>query len=206
MRLRRQIAGKHLRTAEVGRTAATRRPSKNQHNSSGASLSRIVLRMASAGGRAWREGSRGLPAHSQRATSLTSDPSHPGRKRRAGPEDVEIGRKIRALRLQRGLSQSGLAEGIDLTFQQVQKYEKGANRVSAGRLQRIADLLNVPITFFYGGMGAKAKKKDQRDSSLVLLQSKGAMRLLRAYAGIGSRTTKYALVTLAESLKNKEKG
>lgn len=53
------------------------------------------------------------------------EPCHPTRKRRAGAEDVEIGRKIRALRLERGLSQSGLADGIDLTFQQVQKYEKG---------------------------------------------------------------------------------
>src|SRR6476469_4127011 len=80
------------------------------------------------------------------------------RKRRAGAEDVEIGRKIRALRLERGLSQSSLADGIGLTFQQVQKYEKGTNRVSAGRLQQIADLLNVPVMFFYGGMGARAKK------------------------------------------------
>ena len=128
------------------------------------------------------------------------------KKRRAGPEDVEIGRKIRALRLEQGLSQSGLAEGIGLTFQQVQKYEKGANRVSAGRLQQIADKLNVPVMFFYGGMGAKPKGKDQRDGSLALLQSKGAIRLLRDYAAIKTRTTKYALVTLAESLsKNRER-
>ena len=62
------------------------------------------------------------------------------------------------LRLERGLSQSGLAEGIGLTFQQVQKYEKGANRVSAGRLQQISNILNVPVTFFYGGMGTRTKK------------------------------------------------
>ena len=127
------------------------------------------------------------------------------RKRRAGVEDVEIGRKIRALRLERGLSQSGLANGIGLTFQQVQKYEKGTNRVSAGRLQRIADVLNTPVMFFYGGMGARAKKKDQRSSGLALVQTKGAMRLLRAYAGIGSRTTKYALVVLAESVRNTDR-
>src|SRR3954449_9881686 len=88
------------------------------------------------------------------------------RKRRAGGEDVEIGRKIRALRLERGLSQSGLAEGIGLTFQQVQKYEKGTNRVSAGRLQRIAEILNTPVMFFYGGMGTGAKKRDPRNASL----------------------------------------
>jgi len=127
------------------------------------------------------------------------------RKRRAGAEDIEIGRKIRALRLERGLSQSGLADGIDLTFQQVQKYEKGVNRVSAGRLARIADMLNTPVMFFYGGMGAKPKKKDERNSHLALVQTKGAMRLLRAYAEIGSRTTKYALVVLAESLRNKDR-
>jgi transcriptional regulator with XRE-family HTH domain len=134
-----------------------------------------------------------------------TEPSHTTKKRRAGPEDTEIGRKIRALRLERGLSQSGLADGIDLTFQQVQKYEKGANRVSAGRLQRIADTLNVPVTFFYVGMGAKAKRKDQSDNSLALVQTKGALRLLRAYADIGSRTTKYALVVLAESLRNRDR-
>ena len=129
------------------------------------------------------------------------------RKRRAGSEDVEIGRKIRALRLQRGLSQTRLAEGIGLTFQQVQKYEKGTNRVSAGRLQKIADMLDTPVTFFYGGMGAGAagKKSDERNDGLAYLQTKGAMRLIRAYGEITSRTTKYALVVLAESLRNKER-
>src|SRR3954469_13504688 len=96
------------------------------------------------------------------------------RKRRAGVEDVEIGRKIRALRLERGLSQSTLADGIGLTFQQVQKYEKGTNRVSAGRLQRIADLLNIPVMFFYGGMSTRAKKRGSEDAGMAFLQTKGA--------------------------------
>jgi transcriptional regulator with XRE-family HTH domain len=137
---------------------------------------------------------------------LTNEPLNPIRKRRAGPEDIEIGRKIRALRLERGLSQSGLADGIGLTFQQVQKYEKGANRVSAGRLQRIAQLLNVPVMFFYSGMGVRTKKHDTHSTGLALVQTKGAMRLLRSYADISSRTTKYALVVLAESLRNKGRG
>ena len=127
------------------------------------------------------------------------------RKRRAGPEDVEIGRKIRALRLERGLSQSGLADGIGLTFQQVQKYEKGTNRVSAGRLQQIAGMLNTPITFFYGSAKPGSKKTGPRNSGLDLIQTKGAVRLLRSYAGISSRATKYALVVLAESLSNRER-
>jgi len=168
-------------------------------------LSKIVLRYASPTGRAAIPtvgASETEPGHlRKRATILTNDPSSPGKKRRAGPEDMEIGRKIRALRLERGLSQSSLAEGIGLTFQQVQKYEKGTNRVSAGRLQRIAELLNVPITFFYGGMGVRTKKSDAHSAGLALVQTKGAMRLLRSYADIPSRTTKYALVVLAESLR-----
>ena len=143
----------------------------------------------------------------RRGPAVTNAPSHATKKRRAGPEDVEIGRKIRALRLERGLSQSGLADGIDLTFQQVQKYEKGTNRVSAGRLQRIADMLNIPVMFFYGGMGEPCENEGpSATAASPSFRPRGPMRLLRAYSEIGSRTTKYALVVLAESLRNKERG
>src|SRR5258705_13939526 len=106
----------------------------------------------------------------------THEPTSSGknRKRRAGAEDIEIGRKIRALRLERGLSQSGLADAIGLTFQQVQKYEKGTNRVSAGRLVQIADKLNTSIMFFYGSAKPGSKKIGARDSGLALIQTKGA--------------------------------
>jgi transcriptional regulator with XRE-family HTH domain len=129
------------------------------------------------------------------------------RKRRAGAEDVEIGQKIRALRLERGLSQSNLADGIGLTFQQVQKYEKGTNRVSAGRLQKIADLLNIPVMFFYGevGAGRRSRRREVVDPTLAFLQTKGAVRLMRAYSELSSRATKYALVVLAEALRDKER-
>jgi hypothetical protein len=60
--------------------------------------------------------------------------------------------------------------------------------------------------FFFGGMGAKSKNKGQPDSSFALLQTKGAVRLLRAFADIRSRATKYALVVLAESLGDKDRG
>ena len=124
-------------------------------------------------------------------------PSRKPRKRRRAPEDVEIGQKIRALRVAKKVSQTTLAEGLGLTFQQIQKYEKGANRVSAGRLQKIADMLDTPITFFYG------TKKQHRDAGFALVQSTGAMRLLRAYAEISSAATKHALVLLADKLRDK---
>jgi transcriptional regulator with XRE-family HTH domain len=122
-------------------------------------------------------------------------------KHRSDPEDVEIGLKIRALRIAKRVSQTTLADGLGLTFQQVQKYEKGVNRVSAARLQKIAGMLDTPITFFFGESGTRTKKQHQ-DSGLALIQSQGAMRLLRAHAEISSGATKHALVLLAEALRD----
>ena len=122
-------------------------------------------------------------------------------KQRRDPEDLEIGQKIRALRVAKGVSQSTLGKGLGVTFQQVQKYERGANRVSAGRLQKIAEMLDTPITFFYGESGAGTKKQ-HADNGFALIQSKGALRLLRAYAEISSGATKHALVLLAEALRD----
>ena len=138
---------------------------------------------------------------------MTNEPtsSVKNKKRRAGVEDIEIGRKIRTLRLERGLSQSRLADGIGLSFQQLQKYESGANRVSAGRLQKIAVLLGVPVTVFYRVTGLRVKKNEGRDDAFVYLQARGAVRVARAYAGISSRATKNALVLLAESLRDKDR-
>src|ERR1051326_3380144 len=69
--------------------------------------------------------------------------------------DVEVGQRIRIQRLAAGLSQSELAERIGVTFQQVQKYEKGMNRVGAGRLTMIARVLNVPVGSFFDGPAAR---------------------------------------------------
>ncbi|MEA2951878.1 MAG: hypothetical protein QOJ96_1398 [Alphaproteobacteria bacterium] len=102
-----------------------------------------------------------------------------------------------------GVSQTTLGDGLGVMFQQVQKYERGANRVAAGRLQKIAEMLDAPITFFYGESGAGAQKN--ADSGFALIQSKGAIRLLRAYAEISSATTNHALVILTEGLRNQDR-
>jgi transcriptional regulator with XRE-family HTH domain len=123
-------------------------------------------------------------------------------KQRRDSADLEIGQKIRALRVAKGVSQTTLGDGLGVTFQQVQKYERGANRVSAGRLQKIAEMLDTPITFFYeSGAGTK---RQHADNGFALIQSKGAMRLLRAYAEISSAATKHALVMLADGLRDKD--
>ena len=124
------------------------------------------------------------------------------RPRRAGPEDVAIGQKIRALRLERGLSQDDLGRAVGVTFQQMQKYERGANRVSAGRLQRIADALEVPVTFFYG---TDSSGKAHRETGFGYLKSKKSLRLARAFVAIPESAARNALVVLVEHLERRSR-
>ena len=72
-------------------------------------------------------------------------------KKSPNPIDVHVGTRIRTRRLELGISQEKLADGLGLTFQQVQKYEKGTNRVGASRLQAISAVFKVPISFFFEG-------------------------------------------------------
>src|SRR5713101_6226779 len=86
--------------------------------------------------------------------------------RRGDPNDMEIGTRVRTLRLQRGWSQTELGKALNVTFQQIQKYEKGTNRISAGRLQRISEVLNVPVTFFYSGLDEGRAGREPRSSDI----------------------------------------
>ena len=113
------------------------------------------------------------------------------------PRDPEIGKRVRALRLRRGISQTRLGALLDITFQQIQKYESGTNRISAGRLQHIADVLDVPITFFYQGL-EKRQGKPRSADEFDFLQTAGAMRLMRAYARIKHHGIRSHLVELTE--------
>jgi len=114
--------------------------------------------------------------------------------------DVHIGKRIRMLRLTRNLSQTDLAKRLGITFQQVQKYERGANRVGAGRLQEMANLLGVPPAFFFeDGPRAKSAKSDAPETT-ALLANKDGLALARAFDKIRSRSVRRNLVELAERL------
>jgi transcriptional regulator with XRE-family HTH domain len=76
--------------------------------------------------------------------------------------DAEIGRRVRAARGAQSVPQTKLAEAVGVTFQQIQKYERGANRVSAGRLFDIAHVLRVPITYFFDGLKPTAPRPKRR--------------------------------------------
>src|ERR1700736_4824942 len=99
-------------------------------------------------------------------------------------KDAEIGRRIRAQRLVCRMSQTELANNLGVTFQQVQKYEKGVSRVGSGRLARIADVLSVPVAFFFSGDQKPSDTSDNINSGLSFLESAGAVRLVRAYSQI----------------------
>jgi transcriptional regulator with XRE-family HTH domain len=123
-------------------------------------------------------------------------------KRSRDPIDAEVAKRVRALRLQRGLTQTELSDALGVTFQQVQKYERGANRISAGRLFRIAKVLDVPVAFFFADVDGRASEAQAHSPAVDfdLLQTSGAMRLIRAYSRIEDRGIRLTLMRLAESL------
>jgi transcriptional regulator with XRE-family HTH domain len=123
-------------------------------------------------------------------------------KKSPHPRDHDVGRRIRARRLERGMSQSELGGRLGVTFQQIQKYEKGVNRVGAGRLYQIAEVLSIPVSFFFGGheSGSRSAKEDSIDAGFRFLETAGAVRIVRAYSRIGNHGIRRALVALAERI------
>jgi len=122
------------------------------------------------------------------------------KQRSAGKPDIEMGKKIRLRRVEQRISQSDLGEKLGVSFQQVQKYEKGVNRVGASRLQQIATALDVPVTFFYA-----SDTKTREVESLLFLDSAFSLRLLRAYSRIKSQAVQRQMVTLMEAIAEEGK-
>ena len=101
--------------------------------------------------------------------------------------DVHVGKRIRQRRWLVGMTQQKLAEAVGIKFQQIQKYETGANRVSASRLWDIADALEVDVSFFFEGLKAEAEKAKADSASDVpadMMGDKEAMDLVRSYYAI----------------------
>ena len=103
----------------------------------------------------------------------------------AHPVDVHVGKRVRHRRWLVGMTQQQLAEKVGIKFQQIQKYETGANRVSASRLWDISEVLNVPVSFFFEGLDVEqaAVAKEERMPS-DLMGDKEAMELIRSYYSI----------------------
>ena len=119
---------------------------------------------------------------------------------RKGPDSVDriVGRNIRIYRLQRGLTQTELADQLELTFQQVQKYEKGTNRVGSGRLLKIATFLGVPVTALF--KGSDEMEDTDKQSIFDQLAKPHANRLLQAFARIADDGLRRSVVQLVEEI------
>jgi transcriptional regulator with XRE-family HTH domain len=124
--------------------------------------------------------------------------------RRANAMDIHVGARVRIRRVLVGMSQEKLGELLGLTFQQVQKYEKGINRIGAGRLHDLAQVLKVPVQFFYeDAPGATATGfADQASETYVadFLGSKESIELNKAFQRIDDPKVRRSVVDLVRSI------
>ena len=117
------------------------------------------------------------------------------------PIDVHVGGRIRMRRLLLGMNQEKLAEALGLTFQQVQKYEGGANRVSASRLSAMAEILSVPISYFFGDMPSDDDAAAPAEHAWrEHLQRPETIELIRLYYAIADPQVRQRLLELAKTV------
>jgi transcriptional regulator with XRE-family HTH domain len=124
--------------------------------------------------------------------------------------DTHVGQKMRARRIFLGMSQSEVADAIGITFQQIQKYETGSNRVGASRLQQISDVLGVsPFYFFEGAptLGKKTPAPQEGELSegaiLSFLGTREGAALVRGFLGVKEKPIRLNLIGLIATLKSK---
>jgi transcriptional regulator with XRE-family HTH domain len=137
---------------------------------------------------------------------MAKSPKH--RPRDATQVDAHIGQKLRARRIFLGLSQTELAEAANISFQQVQKYEKGSNRVGAGRLQQFSETLGVPPSYFFEGAPTVGKKQpawqegELSESAIVsFLGTREGAALVRAFIAIKHKPIRQTAIAFLETLK-----
>lgn len=132
-------------------------------------------------------------------------------KKKPNPIDVYVGSRIRLRRNMLGLSQEKLGENLGITFQQIQKYEKGTNRVGASRLQAIASILNVPVAFFFedapGPEGGGSPGLAEEGSSAYVvdfINSAEGLQLNRAFVRIGDPKVRRKVIELVKAMASDE--
>ena len=138
------------------------------------------------------------------------------RRKRGGkggpnPIDVHVGGRVRLRRTLLGMSQEKLAKAVNLTFQQIQKYERGSNRIGASRLFQFAHVLDVPVSFFYDDMpdGSEKAKLLAADGNAEpfeqdQLARRETLELVRAYYRINDSTVRRRIFELTKTLSRSE--
>lgn len=117
------------------------------------------------------------------------------------PIDLHIGQRVRHRRWLLGMTQQQLAQSVGIRFQQIQKYESGANRISASRLWDLARALDMPVSFFFEGLTGDKDANQAADDGV--LQNKETMDLIRAYYGLDEGPRR-RLLDLAKALSGME--
>ena len=127
------------------------------------------------------------------------------RKKAPNPIDKHVGSRVRMRRLMLAMSQEKLGAALGLTFQQVQKYEKGANRIGASRLQQMSDILQVPVEFFFEG-APNAPAPHDSGSALSVAQiddfvsNSDGLRLIGAFMRIDNAALRRRIVMLVQEI------
>jgi transcriptional regulator with XRE-family HTH domain len=122
------------------------------------------------------------------------------------PIDTYVGSRVRMRRLMLSMSQEKLGDKLGITFQQVQKYEKGTNRVSASRLQAMSEILQVPVPFFFEGapqIGGRVRKGVEAPSPAYVsdfLANSDGLKLVKAFTQIGDAALRRSVVRLVEGI------
>ena len=126
-----------------------------------------------------------------------------GKKKSPHPVDVHVGQGVRSRRMLRGMTQSVLAEQIGLTFQQLQKYESGANRISASKMWQLCEVLDVAPGYFFEGLESKRRGKGADATPEAPQDGRSARQVLdlnQAFKQIGDTRVRRQVVQLVKSL------
>jgi transcriptional regulator with XRE-family HTH domain len=141
------------------------------------------------------------PTHSAQDRSFSAARTLTLKKRSPNAADTEVGESIRAHRLIAGMSQTDLANKLGVSFQQVQKYEKGVNRVGAGRLPQIAEIFNIPIGSLFSDHAETSSGRGRASTAPVrLITDPHVLKLLTAYSDITDRAIRRCLADLVERI------
>lgn len=109
------------------------------------------------------------------------------------PVDSQVGARMRARRLVLGISQEDLGKAVGVSFQQIQKYEKGANRIGASRLQRLAHALQVPISYFFEGMGG-GEADNEGENIMAFLATAQGLALAKGFMRIRNSNVRRRII------------
>lgn len=125
--------------------------------------------------------------------------------KRSNAVDIAVGARIKNLRLRNKLSQTRLGEQVGVTFQQIQKYENGTNRVSASRLAQFAKFFGVPVAAFYSEVPANGAKSTKRIRLAAGAADTNVNRLVKAFQGLKDKNLKAALLRVAEEMVRRKR-